>query len=78
MSAPWDRMAMATAAFMFLLGFNTLDIEAGRVRDDLTLPAVLTWSNTSAPKTNWQDFLVTQGCLLGLELGPRLDCWQGS
>jgi len=77
MSASWDRMAMASAAVVVLLGFNTLEITASRISNDLSLPAVLTWPNSHETNAPGRDFVVTQGCLLSLELGPRPDCWQG-
>ena len=77
MSAQWNRAVIGTAAVVALLGLSALEIEARKVRIDLAPLAVPTWAASAEPTAPWQDFMITQGCLLGLELGPRPDCGPG-
>ena len=62
-------MMAATAAVGVFLSLNVFGIQAKRVTIDLPL-ATLASSAASQGAASWREFLITQGMLLSVELGP--------
>jgi hypothetical protein len=62
------RILVSSAVVIILLGLAVLEIVSERVRVDPPSSTVL--NPDAEPQDRWQDFLVTQGGLFNLELGP--------
>jgi len=70
MSVTWRRVLAGSAVVAILLGIGVLEVFSARVQVD-PFSSATTGSNPGhARPTPWQDFLITQGDLLNLELGP--------
>ena len=62
------RILIGSAVVLILLGLAVLEIVSERVRVDQPSSAIL--NPGAEPQHRWQDFLVTPGDLVNLELGP--------
>jgi hypothetical protein len=73
MNVTWGRVLAGSVVVVILLALGSLEVFSGRVRVDQSSPTVPTpGDDRTAPR---QDFLIQQGDLLNLELGPPAD-WE--
>jgi len=77
MSVTWRRVLAGSVVVAILLGIGVLEVFSARVQVD-PFSSATTGSNPGDERPNpWQDFLITQGDLLNLELGPPAD-WEAA
>ncbi len=73
MNVTWGRVLAGSVVVVILLALGSLEVFSGRVRVDPSSPMIPTPG--VAGTAPWQDFLIAQGDLLNLELGPPAD-WE--
>ncbi len=75
MSVTWRRVLTGSVVVAILLGIGVLEVFSARVRVDHS-SSTAPIPGTAQPDRG-QDFLISQGNLLGLEFGPTID-WEAA
>ena len=72
MSTNWHRIAVGNLAALIFLCLGAIGI-ANSVRAHAESPILESLATTGEPASTWQAFLIEQGALLSLEIGPPAD-----
>jgi hypothetical protein len=75
MKLTWRQVLTGSVVAIVLSGLGILETESSRVRVDPVSPAPAASNLEDQRTTPWQEFLIKQGELLNIELGPRAD-WE--
>ncbi|HYB70259.1 MAG TPA: hypothetical protein VEH80_06305 [Candidatus Bathyarchaeia archaeon] len=72
MNTSWHRVAVGNLAALIFLGLGALEV-SNNVRAHAESPIVESLATAGEPTSAWQAFLIEQGDLLSLEIGPPAD-----